>query len=216
MKRLTYVLYAIALCVIALIFVFLIGCGDEGEVVSDSMPNFALNKAAHESTYTAASTPHEPRGIAAAPPTADTGWTEESIEAWVAMELAGLKKQLDDGLLSQALYEQLVGQVHQDAEHQRDRLLNINYHIYSGVANPIDGGLTNRRGWEVDIVYGRSMTIDDFQITISGVWEVQDFSSTIRDDDAYDIYFFIASKSRRGIIDWRGLVQSIALDGNTP
>ena len=192
----------------------LLGCGDEGIHVNKEMPYFSLNKAAHESTYDAATSPHEPRGITASPPIPDTGWTYQTIDAWEAMEVTGLDKQLADGLIDEAKHAELISDVKADAEHQRDRLLNINYHIYSGVANPLDGGLTNRRGWEVDVVYGKDLTIDDFQITISGDWKVEDFESTERDDESFEIGFFIASKSRRGIIDWRGLVQPIALDGN--
>ena len=204
----------VAYFAVAMSIFYVVGCGDEGSLVNDELPSFSLNKSAHEATYDAASTPHVPRGIQSAPPIPDTGWTPESIDQWEQMELEGLKKQLNDNLLTEAMYQQLVAQVHEDAQHQRDRLLNIDYHIYI-VPDP-ENELKNRRGWEVDVVYGIPMTEDDFQITISGTWEVQDFSSTERDDGAYDVYFFLASKSRRGIIDWRGLVQSIALDGNTP
>ena len=197
-----------------LILLAVTGCGDEGIHVDDEMPYFSLNKAAHEATYTAATTPHELRGIRSAPPIPDTGWTYQSIDAWEAMEVTGLDKQLADNLIDAAKHAELISDVHADAQHQRDRLLNINYHIYSGVANPLDGGLTNRRGWEVDVIYGKTLTPDDFLITISGDWKIEDFSSTEQDDESFVIYFFIASKSRRGIIDWRGLVQPIALDGN--
>ena len=208
MKYILFLIFAISMVA------FLQGCGDEGIHVDEEMPYFALNKAAHESTYESAVTPHEPRGITASPPIPDTGWTYETIDAWEQMEITGLDKQLADGLIDEAKHAELISDVKADAEHQRDRLLNINYHIYSGIANPLDGGLTNRRGWEVDVIYGKSLTEDDFLITISGDWEIQDFSSTEQDDESFEIYFFIASKSRRGIIDWRGLVQPIALDGN--
>ena len=200
--------------IIAVITLFaFVGCGDEGSLVSDSSPSyFLINKDAHESTYTAASSPHEPRGITT-PPIADTGWTPESIDTWEQMELDGLRKQLDDGLLTQAMYQQLVAQVHADAQHQRDRLLNIDYHIYGGIADPTDG-TKNLRGWEINVIYGRTMTEDDFLITISGTWEVQDFSSLVRGDGNFDISFFILTKTRHGIIDWLGLVQPISLDGN--
>ena len=209
----TRTFYRLSILIIIVTALFCYACGDEGSLVSGTdMPNFALNKAAHESTYAAALTPHEQRGIGASPPIPDTGWTEESIEAWVVMELEGLKKQLDDNLLTQARYEQLVAQVREDAQHERDRLLNVDFHIYI-IPDP-ENQLKNKRGWEFDIIYGRTMVESDFQITISGVWEVQDFSSTQRSDGNYDVYFFLFTKSRRGIVNWAGLVQSIALDGN--
>ena len=200
--------------VLLLISFLMCGCDIESNLSGD-LPKYSLNKAAHESTYDIASITHDPRGISA-PPLPDTGWTQESIDAWEADEIVGLDKQLADGLIDEARHAELVAQVHADAQHERDRLLNVDYHIYSGIANPADGGITNLRGWEVDIVYGRSMSEDDFQITISGKWEIEGFSSKQRDDGNFDVYFFISSKSRRGIIDWKGLVQSIALDGNVP
>ena len=152
--------------IVVLLFISLLmcGCGIESEMTED-LPYYSLNKAAHESTYNQATTPHEPRGIAIAPPIPDTGWTPESIDAWEKDEIAGLDKQLADGLIDEARHAELVSDAHADAQHQRDRLLNVDYHIYSGIANPVDGGLTNRRGWEVDIVYGKTLTPDAFQIT---------------------------------------------------
>ena len=200
--------------VLLLISLLVCACGIESEMTED-LPYFSLNKAAHESTHLMASVVDVPMGMAdVLPPVADTGWTQESIDAWEEAAIAGLDQHLADGFITEKEYVLCLTKVHAFAQHESDRLLNIDYHIYSGVANPEDGGLTNRRGWEVNVVYGVSLTKNDFLITISGDWDVQDFSSTIRDDGNYDIYFFIATKSRRGIIDWKGLVQSIALDGN--
>ena len=148
--------------VLFLISFLMCGCGIESEITED-LPYFSLNKAAHESTHLMASVMDVPMGMAdVLPPVADTGWTQESIDAWEEAAIAGLDQKLADEIITEKEYVLCLTKVHAFAQHESDRLLNIDYHIYSGVANPEDGGLTNRRGWEVNVVYGVSLTINDF------------------------------------------------------
>ena len=167
--------------------------------------------------YTHHLTHNKPRGIQLSPD-AESDCTDlfdgttQGIDAWEQCEIDGITD--PDRGLPEATQAMLIAEVKEQAQHERDRLLNKDFHIYSGTANPVDGGLTNLDGWQFEIVYGRTMTEDDFHINITGKWEVQAFQSVARDDGCFDVTFNIATKTHRGIIDWAGLVQSIALDGN--
>ena len=134
--------------------------------------------------------------------------------SWEMDALEGLKQELVEGILTQELYDGLVEQVHQRAQDNRDHALNKHYTIYGGIIDPDDPKGGNLHGWQVNVVYGISMVADDFQITISGDWEIQNFSSVQRDDECWDVTFFIATRTHRGIIDWRGLLQPLAIEGN--
>ena len=181
-----------------------LGCGD-----GDS-PHTTLEPQVYPPAVAFVGGEHEqPRAV---PITVAPHATKESRgDAWVMDQLDSLKEELDDGTINQDQYDALVKKVLRQAEEAKNHALNKGFTIYGGIADPNGGRL---HGWQINVVYGISMAPDDLHISINGDWEIQQFSSTQRDDGCWDVTFFIATKAHEGIINWRGLLEAIVLRGN--